>query len=262
MLNLKIIRLACLLSVSIAAILISATTSFSQETSLPYFVKSLQSETKPKTQGSQVQTDFRNSDASLDQEQVASTTKGSAANNPTVLSPKEKMKLGFKNAFWSPGNYAFSFISAAITEADEHDQPGKTTEDRVVDGFSRWARNVGNGASKSLLVDGALPAILHEDPRYHPSELTGFRDRTKYAISRVFVAQKDDGSLQPNYSRLLGSLAASGLDNIWEHNTPDHRRIGVEPTFSRFGWGIGFDVVQFVVLKEFGPDIKKKLFHH
>jgi len=261
MLHSKIVRLLCLLPVAILAVLILSTQSFSQETSLPYLVKSLPNQGQPKPEIAEAQTSFRNSAGLSDWTQVATTPNTNAGDNRTVLTGKQKMKLGFRHAFWSPGTYIETFISAGITEAREHDEPNKTTQDRVADGFSRWAIKFGNSASRSLLVTGALPAVLHEDPRYHPSGRTGFTARSKYAISRVFIAEKDDGSLEPNYSRFVGSLAASGLANIWEHNTPDHTRIGVGPTFNRFGWGIGFDVVQFVVLKEFGPDIKKKLFH-
>jgi len=247
MLYSRIIKLTCLLSVSIFAVLISATPSFAQETSIPYFVKSIPTKSEPKTEGSD--------------QQVATPAPGKPGEARTALTSKEKMRFGFHQAFLSPGPYMFTFVRAGITEAREHDLPNKTTEDRVVDGFSRWARSMGTSATKGLLADGALPVVFHEDPRYFQSGRTGFGARTKYAISRVFVAQKDDGSLQPNYSRLLGGLAASGLANIWEHNTPDHNRIGVGPTFRRFGWSVGFDVVQFVVLKEFGPDIKKKFLH-
>ena len=260
MLYSKIIKLACLLLVSTTAILISATESFSQETSIPYFVKSLQT-AKSKANMPTPQTSFRSSTASIDWTQAVTPQSSKPGEARDILTAKKKMKYGFHQAFLNPGSYLFTFASAAITEANENDQPNKTTEDRVVDGFYRWARNMGTSATKGLLVNGALPVVFREDPRYFRSGRTGFGARTKYAISRVFVAQRDDGSLEPNYSRLIGSLAASGIANIWEHNTLDHTRIGVGPTFRRFGYSLGFDVVQFVVLKEFGPDIKKKFLH-
>ena len=85
-----------------------------------------------------------------------------------------------------------------------------------------------------------------------------FKSRLLYAASRVFVAESDEGNLQPNISRLGGNLTASALSNIWERNTPGRDRIGVGPTFGRFTRMIGFDVLGFV-MAEFGPDIKRKL---
>src|SRR5262249_34862244 len=152
-----------------------------------------------------------------------------------------------RRAFLRPGPYVFTGIAAAITQSRERGFDHKTTNDRIVDGLSRWAIKFGNSSSKTLLAEGVLPAVPHQDPRYKPSGRQGFMPRTKYAISRVFVAEHDDGHLEPNYSRIFGSLAASGLANIWEHSTPNTDRIGVGPTFSRFGSGIAFDVLSFVV---------------
>jgi len=260
MLYSHVTKLFCLLAAVITTVLLSSTPSYSQETSLPYLVKSLPSKTQPTIETSQSYSGIRSS-AALNDWQVATTPSAKIGDNQSPMSGQDKLKYGFRKAFWSPGPYITTLMRAGFTEAREHNLPDKTTDDRVVDGFSRWARNMGNTTSRTLLVSGALPAVLHEDPRYHLSGRTGFVARSKYAISRVFIAQKDDGSLEPNYSRLLGSLAASGLANLWEHNTPDHNRIGVGPTFRRVGWGIGFDVVQFIVLKEFGPDLKKKFLH-
>src|SRR5947209_1926642 len=103
MLHSKAIRLACLLSVSTVAVLISATQSFSQETSLPYFVKSFANQAKPNTEISQIQPSFRNSDLANDRAQTASPPNGSAGANRNVLTGSEKMKFGARKAFLNPG---------------------------------------------------------------------------------------------------------------------------------------------------------------
>ncbi|MEJ7708584.1 MAG: hypothetical protein WKF84_01700 [Pyrinomonadaceae bacterium] len=74
------------------------------------------------------------------------------------------------------------------------------------------------------------------------------------------MTEGDNGRLQPNYSRLGGNISASALANIWERSTPGRDRIGVGPTFKRFGTSVGFDVLSFVVFREFLADIKRKLF--
>ena len=110
-----------------------------------------------------------------------------------------------------------------------------------------------------MFVSGVYPAIFHQEPRYQPSGKQGFKSRLLYAVSQVFVTENDHGDLQPNISRLGGDLTASALANIWERNALHHDRIGVGPTFRRFGSMVGFDVINFIVLREFGPDIKRKL---
>lgn len=187
-----------------------------------------------------------------------------AANSQTNFAPltaDQKMKRAFKHAFFSPAPYAFTAVDAAITEATERHQPQKDTADRFADGLSRFAIIFATSSTNTLLGSGVYPSILKQDPRYYPSHKHGFGPRTAYALSRVFVTRGDNGQAQPNYSWLGGSLSASALANIWERNTPGHRRIGVAPTFTRFGTSVGFRMLENVVLEEFWPDIKKKLGH-
>lgn len=177
------------------------------------------------------------------------------------LSPREKLKYGVRQAFLRPENYLFTGIGAIITEATERDQSHKTTSDRVGDGFTRFAINFGTRSTRSLLGAGVYPAIFNQDPRYKPSPHKGFRRRALYAVSRVFVTEGARGQLQPNYSRLGGNISASALANLWERSTPGRDRIGVGPTFERFGITLGVDMVSFVIFREFLPDIKRKLFN-
>jgi hypothetical protein len=173
------------------------------------------------------------------------------------LTAGEKVRHGFRSAFLRPEGYAFSALSAAITQWREDSQPQKTTEDEVADALSRFARNSATRSTKSVLGSGIYPALFKQDPRYHPSEKKGFGPRALYAVSRVFVTRGDNGESQVNASRLAGTLSASALANIWERSTPGHDRIGVRPTFIRFGRSLAFDALQFVIFREFGPDIKK-----
>ena len=286
----KFIRWSSLILLTLMAFLIFEATSFCQETSVPYMTKTSAGEAKNTdnsaptsnkdiklntqlslldSDGSMPQTTFgpissiRNSTALQDwNDDQTGTGPSSTSNDRTPLSGSQKLKYGFKHAFLRPEPYLTSLVSAAWTESRQNDFPPKRNEDRIVDGLSRWAINFGNGSARTLLVSGALPAVFHEDPRYKPSGRHGFKDRTVYAISRVFETENDTtGKLQPNYSRLIGGLGAA-VSTIFGNTAL--LRITIEsewPTFSRYGWGIGWDVVQFVVLNEFGPDLKKKFLH-
>ncbi len=182
--------------------------------------------------------------------------------NPVVpkfqlkLSSGEKFKYGLERAFINPSNYIFPAIKAIRQEIDEN-RLNKDTDDKVADGLSRYAINYGTSSSKALLVSGVYPILFKQNPHYKPSTKRGFGPRILHAASQVFVTQGDSGNLQFNYSRMAGDLSASALANLWERNTPKQDRIGIKPTFRRFGNMITFDVVSFVVIKEFGPDIKR-----
>ncbi len=178
--------------------------------------------------------------------------------NLTPLTAGGEMRRAFKRAFLSPAGYAFTGLGAGITEARERRQPQKSTEDRVADGFSRFAIDAATRSANILLASGLYPVIFKQDPRYRPSGKKGFGPRAAYAASRVFVAYGDDGREMPNISRLGGSLTASALANIWERSTPGHDRIGVGPTFRRFGYSVGFGMLSNIIFKEFWPDIKRK----
>ena len=187
-------------------------------------------------------------------------SRGQVINTSSSLTANEKFKYGLRAAFLRPEAYILTGVSAAITQATERDQPQKTAEDQVADGLSRFAIKFGTRSTKALLGSGLYPVIFDQDPRYKPSHKKGFGPRALYAASRVFVTESDNRGLGPNYSRLGGNMSASALANVWERSTPGRDRIGLGPTFSRFGTTTGFDVLSFVVFKEFWPDIKRKVF--
>lgn len=184
-----------------------------------------------------------------------------AAKLPTH-SPKEKldargkMKYGLEKAFLSPGTYAFPALTS-ISQQLRANEPNKDTGDEVADGFSRYAINYGRAATKALFANGIYPIVFKQQPRYEPATKKGFRARALHAASRVFVTRGDNGNPQFNASLIAGNLTASALANTWEQNTPGRDRIGVAPTFRRFATMVAFDVIKYIVLKEFAPELKK-----
>jgi hypothetical protein len=192
--------------------------------------------------------------------QTARQSSVNSARQRAELSAGEKIRYGLKRTFFRPQPYLLAGLSDSLAQLRERDQPQKDTGDKMAHGLSRYAIAFATSRTRTFLVSGLYPAIFHEDPRYKPSGRKGFKARALYAATRVFVTEDSSGHLRPNYSRPGGSLTASALANYWERNTPGHERIGVAPTFRRFGRMIGFDVLQFIVLKEFGPDIRRRIF--
>ena len=173
------------------------------------------------------------------------------------MTARDKLKYGFKRAYLSPMTYTMAGVGATITQMNEEDQPHKDTGDEVADGLSRFAIKFATSSTRNMFTSGIYPAVFKQTPRYRPSGKKGVGRRALYAASRVFVTEGDDGGQEPNISRLGGTLTASALANIWERSTPGRDRIGVGPTMGRFGTSVAMDVVQFIVIKEFGRDIKK-----
>ena len=106
-------------------------------------------------------------------------------------------------------------------------------------GFGRrYLAVLAQSGTSHIVGDFALASILHQDPRYHPSERRGFGKRLGWAISRVFVTQNDNGNHQFNVSRIFGVAAGAAAANGWHR---DVNRGGPE-TAQRFGWEIVGDM--------------------
>jgi hypothetical protein len=174
----------------------------------------------------------------------------------TPLTSEQKMRRAFRSAFFTAEAYAVPLLSAIITEAGEDDLPHKDTDDRVADGLSRFAIHFGRRSTAVILSNGVYASLFKQDPRYERADPNkGFGARALHAASRVFITRgDDDGRHQPNYSRFAGQLSASALSNLWEQNTPGHDRIGVAPTFRRFGTsfitGAALNVIREFLLKK------------
>ncbi|HEX8071081.1 MAG TPA: hypothetical protein VF546_14085 [Pyrinomonadaceae bacterium] len=178
------------------------------------------------------------------------------------LTPRQKMKRAARSAFLSPVPYAFAATGALITEARERDQPHKDSGDRFADGLSRFAINFATRSTGTMFSSGIYPVLFKQETRYSRSARSGFGPRVLHAARHTFVTYHDGWREESNYSRLAGNLTAAALANIWERDTPGRRRVGVGPTFRRFGYSLVFGMASDIVFKEFWPDIKQNLGGH
>jgi len=173
----------------------------------------------------------------------------------TPLTPGQKMKRGLRSAFLSPQGYLNTAFGATLTHFREEDQPHKDGGDEAADWASRFARNFSTRATRRIFSDGIYASAFGQDPRYEPSPRKGFGRRAAHAATRVFITRDDEGNHEFNASRLAGNMTGSALANLWEQSTPGHDRIGVGPTFKRFGRSLMFEALSNVVFQEFWPDI-------
>ena len=109
----------------------------------------------------------------------------------------------------------------------------------------------------SLVTTGLMPSLLKQDPRYYQGRAHGFLPRLGYAAkSSVVTRSRTTGHKQFNASEIGGTFIVASVGNLYypanEHNMPD--------TLTRWGMQTMWDTVANE-LKEFWPDIKKKLHH-
>lgn len=85
-----------------------------------------------------------------------------------------------------------------------------------VEGYAkRYGANYADGFIGIMIGGAILPSILHQDPRYFYKGTGSIRSRALYALSTVFICRGDNGRWQPNYSNVLGTLAAGGISNAY-----------------------------------------------
>lgn len=121
----------------------------------------------------------------------------------------------------------------------------------------RYGAAFADGTIENFWTSAILPSALHQDPRFYQLGKGGFWHRTGYAISRIFVTRSDSGHGQFNTSEIVGSAIAAGISTYSYHPHADKT---LANTASVWGTQIGYDTIT-IVIKEFWPDIRRKIAH-
>jgi len=185
------------------------------------------------------------------------------------LSAKDKFKVVALGTF-DYFEYPWWGILAAISQAEN-------SEPAFGQGWAaygkRYGTTMGDSMIENFMVGAVFPSILHQDPRFYQSEGGSFFHRSGYAVSRIFVTRSDSGHRQFNASEIFGSALAAGISNYTYHptstyiSTPTnpHRFVPSDRTLSNAAsvWAtqVSLDTITIAV-KEFWPDIKRKMSHH
>jgi len=176
------------------------------------------------------------------------------ANEAAVYMPitaKQKFAIASKDSFDYPLLGLAAFIAGYEQLDNSHPEFGQ--------GWAGYGRRVGTAyadqAIGNMMTEAIFPSLLHEDPRYFRRGHGSVWSRTVYAATRVFVTRTDSGGTRFNFSELLGNATGTAIANAYY---PDNR--DVADNVEKLGSQIGIDAVS-QVLKEFWPDIKRKLFH-
>lgn len=168
----------------------------------------------------------------------------------TPLTARQKFTIASKDSF----DYPLVALSAVIAGW------GQLTNGNPSfgQGMAGYGRRVGTSyadqAIGNMMTEAIFPSFLHEDPRYFRRGHGSVGSRTFYALTRVFVTRTDSGGQRFNFSEVLGNATSVAISNSYY---PDNRTVG--DNVEKLGQQIGIDALS-QVLKEFWPDIKRKLF--
>jgi len=167
----------------------------------------------------------------------------SYTSEPAPLTPKQKFQLALKTTTDPVSIAAISVIAGVNQAADRFSGYGQGAQ-----GYGkRYGASFANFNSGLWIGGAVLPSLLKQDPRYFYRGTGTKRSRFLYALSRTIVCKGDNQRWQPNYSSVLGDLAAGGISNLY---IPERDRHGAALTFENAGIALGTTAV-VNVLQEF-----------
>jgi hypothetical protein len=173
------------------------------------------------------------------------------ARNAPPLTHSQKFALFAKGSV-DPFPIVVYGLQAGVSQArDSHGGYGQGAA-----GYGkRFGAALADGTSARFFGTYAFPSLLHQDPRYFRKGEGSAWSRIGYSMSRGFQTRADSGKTQPNWSNLLGKLAAGGLSNVYY---PKEDR-GAGLTFSRVAISLGYQTLGNLAI-EFWPEIHRKFF--
>jgi hypothetical protein len=167
------------------------------------------------------------------------------------LTKKQKLNLAWRTAT-DPVAFGIAAFDAGLSQA-QNDFPGYG---QGAQGYAkRFGASYADNFDGTILGNAIFPILLKQDPRYFRRGQGSFRSRLLYSLSTTVWCKNDNGRRGPNYSNILGNLAAGGISNLYYPSTDR----GAALTFER-----GFTVTAYGafggVFNEFWPDVAKKIF--
>jgi hypothetical protein len=148
------------------------------------------------------------------------------------LQPKQKFELAWKSST-DPITFAATGLVAGLEQADN----GFSGYGQGTQGYAkRYGASFADSFIGNMIGGAILPSLLKQDPRYFYKGTGGTRARILYALANAVICKGDNGHWQPDYSGILGSLAAGGISNLYY---PAASRNGAQLTFENTLIGIG-----------------------
>jgi hypothetical protein len=166
-----------------------------------------------------------------------------------TISAKEKLTIAAKDSFdWPVFPTAAAFAGLYQIEGQN------PSFGQGVKGYAlRFATAYADQTIGNIMTEGLVPIVTHEDPRYFRRGEGSVLARTGSALKQIVVTRTDSNGHTFNFSEWGGNAAAVAISNAYY---PDTRT--ASDNVERLLIACGTDAFSNV-LKEFWPDVKKKL---
>jgi hypothetical protein len=167
------------------------------------------------------------------------------------ITSRQKFAIGLKDSL----DWPILPVSAAFAGLYQLDDDNPSYGQGMRGYARRWAGALADQAIGNMMTESIFPSLLHEDPRYFRRGTGGAWSRVGYALSRIFVTRTDAGKQRFNFSEVLGNSVGVAISNAYY---PDTRT--ASDNMEKLGMQLATDAFS-QVMKEFWPDVKRRLFH-
>jgi hypothetical protein len=152
--------------------------------------------------------------------------------HPVALTSKQKFQLAWRTTV-DPVTFAIVGGIAGVQQA----QNAFSGYGQGAQGYAkRYGSTYANLVAGTFIGSAILPSLFKQDPRYFYKGTGSKQSRILYAVANSVICRGDNGRWQPNYSNILGNLAAGGISNLYY---PAQNRNGAALTFENALIGIG-----------------------
>lgn len=135
--------------------------------------------------------------------------------NAAPLTAAQKFQLGLRTII-DPEVILGNAASAGIEQWHNNERQWG----QGVEGYGkRFGADYGGSVIHVLIGHTLTQSVFHQDPRYFYKGTGGFGSRFLYAIGTAFAAKGDNGHWQPDYSDILGGLAAHEISDLYYPST-------------------------------------------
>ena len=169
------------------------------------------------------------------------------------LTAKQKFELAWKSSI-DPVTFGITGAIAGVQQAqNDFDGYGQGTA-----GYARrFGAAYGDAVTSTFIGSAVLPSLLKQDPRYfYEGSQYHTGSRILYALANAFICKGDNQRWQPNYSNVVGNLAAGGISNLYyPAANRDGAALTIENGLIGIGAGAATNLLEEFVIRRFTPNL-------
>ncbi|MFZ0736124.1 MAG: carboxypeptidase-like regulatory domain-containing protein [Candidatus Acidiferrales bacterium] len=167
------------------------------------------------------------------------------------LTPRQKFELAWKTTV-NPFSFGIVGAIAGIQQAEN----SFSGYGQGAEGYGkRYGAAYADFAAGTFIGSALLPSLLKQDPRYFYKGTGSKRSRIFYAMANAVICKGDNGHWEPNYSNVLGSLAAGGISNLYYPGNDRGAELTFENALIGIGATAGANVLQEFIVRKLTPHL-------